>query len=117
MHYCDRHRLPQEIEEKYNLTYWENWTDMVSEMDVVTLNCPLHSETEHMINEETIKLFKHGAYLVNTARGKLCNKDVIAHALEDGTLAGYAGGTFTLLSLVAVFIEIHFTHTKLLSYI
>ena len=93
LHYCDRHRLPHDIEQKYNLRYWENWKDMISEMDVVTLNCPLHSETEHMINEETIKLFKRGAYLVNTARGKLCNKNVIAHALEDGTLAGYAGGT------------------------
>ena len=51
LHYCDRHRLPKETEEKYNLHYWENWTDMVQEMDVVTLNCPLHSETEHMVNE------------------------------------------------------------------
>ena len=64
---------------------------MVKEMDVVTLNCPLHAETEHMVNEETIKLFKPGAYLVNTARGKLCDRDVIAKALHEGHLAGYAG--------------------------
>ena len=91
LHYCDRHRLPLEVEKQYSLTYWKNWKDMIQEMDVITLNCPLHSETEHMINEDTIKLFKRGAYLVNTARGKLCNKDVIHHALEDGILAGYAG--------------------------
>jgi formate dehydrogenase len=47
LHYCDRHRLPAEVEKKYNLTHWEEWTDMVQEMDVVTLNCPLHPETEH----------------------------------------------------------------------
>src|SRR3546814_3436171 len=59
--------------------------------DVVTLNCPLHPETEHMINVETLKLFKRGAYLVNTARGKLCDRDSIVRALESGQLAGYAG--------------------------
>jgi formate dehydrogenase len=91
LHYCDRHRLPKEVEEELNLTHWENWQDMVQEMDVVTLNCPLHPETEHMVNADTIKLFKKGAYLVNTARGKLCDRDVIAKALEDGQLAGYAG--------------------------
>ena len=64
---------------------------MVKELDVVTLNCPLHAETEHMVNAETIKLFKCGAYLVNTARGKLCDRDVIVKALEEGNLAGYAG--------------------------
>ena len=64
---------------------------MVKEMDVVTLNCPLHAETEHMVNADTIKLFKSGAYLVNTARGKLCTREVIAKALADGHLAGYAG--------------------------
>merc|ERR1719183_2439918 len=91
LHYCDRHRLPKEVEEELNLTHWDNWEDMVQEMDVVTLNCPLHPETEHMVNADTIKLFKKGAYLVNTARGKLCDRDVIAKALEDGQLAGYAG--------------------------
>jgi len=91
LHYCDRHRLPKEVEEKYNLTHWEKWTDMVKEMDVVTLNCPLHPETEHMVNADTIKLFKKGAYIVNTARGKLCDRDVIAAALKSGQLAGYAG--------------------------
>lgn len=91
LHYCDRHRLPADVEEEYGLTYWENWEDMVKEMDVVTLNCPLHPETEHMVNAESIKSFKRGAYVVNTARGKLCETDVIAKALEDGQLAGYAG--------------------------
>jgi formate dehydrogenase len=91
LHYTDRHRLPLETEKQYNLTYWENWKEMVKEMDVVTLNCPLHPDTEHMVNASTINLFKRGAFLVNTARGKLCDRDVIAKALSDGKLAGYAG--------------------------
>jgi len=91
LHYADRHRLPKEVEEKYNLTYHADWKEMAKVCDVVTLNCPLHPETEHMVNADTIKLFKKGAYLVNTARGKLCQRDVIVDALKSGQLGGYAG--------------------------
>lgn len=91
LHYTDRHRLPAEVEKELNLTWHETREEMYPACDVVTLNCPLHPETEHMINEETLKLFKRGAYLVNTARGKLCDRDAIARALESGQLAGYAG--------------------------
>jgi formate dehydrogenase len=91
LHYCDRHRLPTHVEEQYNLTYWSDWKDMVPHMDVVTLNCPLHPETEHMVNANTIGLFARGAYLINTARGKLCDRNVISRALQEGQLAGYAG--------------------------
>jgi formate dehydrogenase len=51
----------------------------------------LHPETEHMINAKSLASFKRGAYLINTARGKLCDRDDIAAALESGQLAGYAG--------------------------
>ncbi len=91
LHYNDRHRLPEAIEKELNLTWHAKREDMYGACDVVTLNCPLHPETEHMINDETLKLFKRGAYLVNTARGKLCDRDAIVKALETGQLAGYAG--------------------------
>jgi len=91
LHYADRHRLPKDVEDKWNLKYHSDWKEMVKEMDVVTLNCPLHPETEHMVNADTIKLFKRGCFMVNTARGKLCDRDVIAEALNSGKLGGYAG--------------------------
>lgn len=91
LHYNDRHRLPAAVEQELGLIWHEKREDMYGACDVVTLNCPLHPETEHMINDETLKLFKRGAYLVNTARGKLCDRDSIARALESGQLAGYAG--------------------------
>lgn len=91
LHYTDRHRLPREVEEELGLTWHETPQDMYPACDVVTLNCPLHPETEHMVNEETLKLFKRGAYLVNTARGKLADRDAIVAALESGQLAGYGG--------------------------
>jgi len=57
----------------------------------VTINCPLHPGTEHMFNKELLYKMKRGAYIVNTARGKICDRDAIADALEAGHLAGYAG--------------------------
>lgn len=91
LHYLDRHRLPEAVEEALNLTHHTSLESLAKVCDVVTLNCPLHPETEHMINVDTLKYFKRGAYLINTARGKLCDRDAIAQALESGQLAGYAG--------------------------
>ncbi|MGZ8214185.1 MAG: NAD-dependent formate dehydrogenase [Methylosarcina sp.] len=91
LHYLDRHRLPEAVEKELGLTYHSSLESLTKVCDVVTLNCPLHPETEHMINAETLKNFKRGAYLINTARGKLCDRDAIVKALESGQLAGYAG--------------------------
>jgi formate dehydrogenase len=91
LHYTDRHRLPEAVEKELGLTWHDSRESMYGVCDVVTLNVPLYPETEHMINDETLKLFKRGAYLVNTARGKLCDRDAIVRALESGQLAGYAG--------------------------
>ncbi|NWA25733.1 NAD-dependent formate dehydrogenase [Pseudomonas gingeri] len=91
LHYMDRHRLPEAVEKELNLTYHSTLESLAKACDVVTLNCPLHPETEHMVNAESLKHFKRGAYLINTARGKLCDRDAIAAALESGQLAGYAG--------------------------
>lgn len=91
LHYTDRHRLPESVENELNLTFHPNVESMVKVCDVVTINCPLHPETEHMFNEALISKMKRGAYIVNTARGKICDRDAIARALESGQLAGYAG--------------------------
>jgi len=91
LHYFDRHRLPKEVEDELNLTFHPNVESLVKVCDVVTINCPLHPETENLFNDSLISKMKRGAYLVNTARGKICNRDAVARALESGQLAGYAG--------------------------
>ena len=91
LHYTDRHRLPVGIEKELNVTFHESVESMIKVCDVVTINCPLHPETEHMFDEKMISKMKRGAYLVNTARGKICDRDAVAKALESGHLAGYAG--------------------------
>ena len=91
LHYFDRHRLSDTIEKELNLTFHESVESLVAACDVVTINCPLHPETENLFDDELISKMKRGAYIVNTARGKICNRDAIAKALESGQLGGYAG--------------------------
>lgn len=91
INYTDTQPLPLFVERELGATYWERWEDMVPEMDAVLFNCPLHQATLHMVNDSSIKLFKQGSYIVNNAKGGLCDEDTISHALQTGHLAGYAG--------------------------
>jgi formate dehydrogenase len=91
LHYFDKHRLSPEVEAELNLTYHPTVQDMVPHLDVVTINAPLHPETRGLFNDELIGTMKRGAYLINTARALICDRDAIDRALRSGQLAGYAG--------------------------
>jgi formate dehydrogenase len=91
LHYTDKHRLPKEVEKELGLTYHPDAESLVKVCDVVTVNAPLHPGTEHMFNDALIGKMKRGSYLVNTARGKIADRDAVVRALESGQLAGYAG--------------------------
>ena len=91
LHYTDRHRLPADVESELGLTFHESTADMVPHCDVVTINAPLYPGTEGLFNDDLLATMKRGSYLVNTARGKICDRDAVVRALESGRLAGYAG--------------------------
>jgi phosphoglycerate dehydrogenase-like enzyme len=61
LHYYDRRRLPEAVERELNVTWHPNVEDMVKVSDVVTINCPLHPETEHLFNDTMISKMKRGA--------------------------------------------------------
>ena len=91
LHYTDRHRLSPQVEEELGLTFHPTTQEMVPLCDVVTINAPLHPETEGLVNDELLSTMKHGTYLINTARAKICDRDAVVRALQSGRLAGYAG--------------------------
>jgi formate dehydrogenase len=91
LHYTDRHRLPETVEGELNLTWHPTAESLARICDVVTINCPLHPETRDLFNAAMLSKMKRGAYLVNTARGLIVNRDAVAEALSNGQLAGYAG--------------------------
>jgi formate dehydrogenase len=91
LHYADRHRLPAGVEDELGLTFYPSAHDMVPHCDVVTINAPLHPETQGLFDDELLATMRRGAYLINTARGLIVDRDAIVRALVSGQLAGYAG--------------------------
>jgi formate dehydrogenase len=91
LHYTDSHRLPDTVEQELQLTWHPTAESLARVCDVVTINCPLHPETQNLFDAAMLSKMKRGAYLVNTARGLIVNRDAVAEALKNGQLAGYAG--------------------------
>jgi formate dehydrogenase len=91
LHYHDRHRLPDHVEKELGVTFHKDAESLAKACDVLSIHCPLHPETEHLFDDELIGKMKRGSYIVNTARGKICDENAIARALKGGQLAGYAG--------------------------
>ncbi len=94
--YYDYAALPEEAAKAVNARRIEDLKEFVSKCDVVTVNCPLHEGTRGLVNEELLKHFKKGAWLVNTARGAICDKDAVAAALKSGQLFGYSGDVWNV---------------------
>ncbi|KAH9833044.1 NAD-dependent formate dehydrogenase [Rhodofomes roseus] len=94
--YYDFASLPAEAEKKVRARRVADLKDMVSQCDVVTVNAPLHEGTRGLVNADLLKHFKKGAYLVNTARGAICDRDAVAAALKSGHLSGYAGDVWNV---------------------
>lgn len=91
LHYYDKFRLDKSIEKDLNVTYHSSVESLAKVCDVVTINCPLHPETEHMFDKKMLALMKKGSYIVNTARGKIMDRDALVNAVKSNHIQGYAG--------------------------
>ena len=63
---------------------------VVAEADVVSLHCPLTTETERMVNRDLLACMRRDAFLVNTSRGGLIDEVALAEALHERRIAGAA---------------------------
>lgn len=84
--YYDAKRLSSSDEKRYNVAF-SGLDDLLSCSDIISLHCPLTDNTHHIINNESIKLIKKGAILINTARGGLIDSNDLADALICGKLS------------------------------
>lgn len=91
LHYTDPHRLSASVEKELGLTYHPDAQSLVKAVDIVNLQMPLYPSTEHFFDDRMFAHMKRGSYLVNTARGKLVDRDAVVRALRSGQLGGYAG--------------------------
>ncbi|WP_338449770.1 D-2-hydroxyacid dehydrogenase [Niallia oryzisoli] len=67
---------------------WCDLNELMRLSDVVSLHCPLTSETEGLINAENLSMMKRSAIIINTSRGKLVNNKDLAEALNAGVIGG-----------------------------
>jgi formate dehydrogenase len=91
LHYTDTHRLAPELERELKLTFHPDAASLVRNVDVVSIHAPLHPQTYHLFDQALLATMRRGAYIVNTARAEIVDRDAIVAALNSGQLAGYAG--------------------------
>ncbi|MFZ4604487.1 MAG: 2-hydroxyacid dehydrogenase [Caulobacterales bacterium] len=88
IHYHNRRRVPAHVEAELDATYWESLDQMLSRMDIVSVNCPHTPATYHLLSARRLALLKPHAFVVNTARGEVIDESALARMLEKGELAG-----------------------------
>ena len=90
MYYYKRSRLSN-VEEQVCGFRYVRLDDMMAHCDIIVIEAPLTPETEGLFDRDVLFGMKKGAWLVNTARGAIVERDALVEALEQGHLAGYAG--------------------------
>jgi len=88
VHYHNRRRLHEDIEQKLQATYWESLDQMIARMDVVSINCPHTPSTFHLMNARRLKLMKPSAVIVNTSRGEVIDENALTRMLRSGEISG-----------------------------
>ena len=88
IHYHNRKRLRPEVEAALGATYWDSLDQMVSRVDVLSVNCPHTPSSFHLMNARRLKLMKPSAVIVNTSRGEVIDENALTRMLRAGEIAG-----------------------------
>jgi len=88
IHYHNRKRVHPETEAELEATYWESLDQMLSRVDIVSVNCPHTEATHQLLSRERLSLLQPTAYLVNTSRGEVVDEAALADLLADQQIAG-----------------------------
>jgi len=88
VHYHNRHRLPAEVEQELEATWWDSCDAMLGRVDIITINCPHTPETHHLIGAKQFALMQKQAYIINAARGEIIDENALCEALAAGRIAG-----------------------------
>ena len=78
--------LPGGTELGVGFTRARSLTDLLGQADVIDIHTPLNDQTRKMINAETVAAIKPGAYVINTARGPICDTAALLEGLRSGRL-------------------------------
>ena len=88
IHYHNRKAVHPDIERELEATYWDSLDQMLSRMDIISVNCPHTPATYHLLSKRRLELMKTGAFIVNTSRGEVIDENTLATLLGNGQVAG-----------------------------
>jgi glyoxylate reductase len=88
IHYHNRRRVAESIEQELEATYWEGLDQMLSRVDILSVNCPHTPATYHLLSARRLKLLKPSCFIVNTSRGEVIDENELARLIEAGSIAG-----------------------------
>ena len=88
IHYHNRRRVAEDVEQELEATYWESLDQMLARMDIVSVNCPHTPATYHLLSARRLKLLKPTSFIVNTARGEVIDENALTRMLRAGELGG-----------------------------
>ena len=88
IHYHNRRRVHEDVEQELEATYWESLDQMLARMDIISVNCPHTPATFHLLSARRLKLLRPEAYIVNTSRGEVIDENALTRMLGNGEIAG-----------------------------
>ena len=88
IHYHNRRPVAPRIAAELGATYWESLDQMLTRMDIISVNCPHTPATFHLLSARRLKLIRKDAYIVNTARGEVIDEETLTKLIETGDIAG-----------------------------
>lgn len=88
IHYHNRRRLPEAVENELEATYWDSLDQMLARMDVLSIHCPHTPATYHLLSARRLQLINPNAYIVNTARGEVIDENALARMVVNEQIAG-----------------------------
>ncbi len=80
-------QLPLNIEKELNIEYCD-FNSLITQVDILSLHCPLTSQTKGLINSSVLEAMKPNSIIINTARGPLIDENALVKALKSGKLKG-----------------------------
>jgi glyoxylate reductase len=88
IHYHNRRPVHAETEAELEATFWDNLDQMLSRMDIISINCPHTPATYHLISPRRLALIQPHAFIVNTSRGEVIDENALVRVLQNREIAG-----------------------------
>ena len=80
--------LTNGVDKSLGISRYKDWDAFLGHMDVISINCPLTEETHYMFTRKEFRKMDKDAFIVNTARGSIINKNDLLQALRKNEIGG-----------------------------